>query len=75
MVGFSAHKTPWDFGGVFHSYQLSHEKSHGRKNPIGLFFPYGRKYPTSKFDLGVFPTFGLFGRNSLTHCFKWGFSH
>ena len=59
----------------FHSYQLSHEKSHGRKNPIGLFFPYGRKNPTSMFDLEMFPPFGSYGRNSPTKCFKWGFSH
>jgi hypothetical protein len=47
----------------------------GGKNPIGLFFPYGRKYPTSMFDLGMFPPFGPNGRNSPTHYFKWGFSH
>jgi hypothetical protein len=42
------------------------------KNPTGeIFFPYGRKNPTSMFDLGMFPPFG---KNSPTHCFKWGFS-
>jgi hypothetical protein len=39
-----------------------------------IIFPIGRKNLTGIFDLGMFPPFGPFGRNSPTHCFKWGFS-
>jgi hypothetical protein len=49
------------------------------KNPTGGkilqdYFSHREKKSHKNFRLGMFNPFDPFGRNSPTHCFKWGFS-